>query len=77
MTIAFSDSDVETLVMGPPNHNDDIDMTGDDNGDTYQGEDKGDTYQGDGPGDDKKDRKVSQTQANCATIYLVVEALAE
>ena len=46
----FSDSDAETLVMGPPNHNDGIDMTGDD---------QGDTDQGDGPDDDKKDRTVS------------------
>ena len=53
--------------MGPPNHNDDIDMTGDD---------KGDTDQGDGPGDDKNGRKVSQTQATCATISLVSDALA-
>ena len=45
----FSDSDAETLVMGPSNHNDDIDLTGDDKGDTDR----------DGPDDDKKDRKVS------------------
>ena len=73
----FSDSDAETLVMGPPNHNDDIDMTGDDNGDTYQGEDKGDTGQGAGPDDDKKDRKVSQAQAKFMAISLVSDALAK
>ena len=72
----FSDSDAETLVMGPPDHNDDIDMTGDDNGDTDQGEDKCDTDQCDGPDDDKKDRKVSQAQANPMARSLVSDALA-
>ena len=68
VTNVFSDSDVETLVIGPPNHNDHIDMTGDDNGDTDPGEDNCDTCQGDGPDDDNNDRKVSHTQANCTTL---------
>ena len=73
----FYDSDAETLVMGPPNHNDDVDRTGDDNGYSYQCEDKCDTDRGDGPDDDKKGRKVSQAQANCVTIYLDSAALAK
>ena len=73
----FSDSEAETLAMGPPNHNYDINTTGYVNGDTGQGEDKGDTDQGDGPYYDKNSRKASQAQTNCMTIYLVSDALAK